>query len=149
MVSASFTMSSVICVTSTTLDGIGFSGLTKHSNSSMTSPFLIFIIPTSVIFSVIGEKPVVSKSSTQYSVSISCPLSFLTERSLSLTKYASTPYKTFKSAPVLFKNLWASGKDCTTPWSVIAMDFQPQSMARFSKSVHDVTASIWLILVCM
>ena len=65
IVSASFTMSSVIFVTSTILGGIGFSGFTKHEKLSITSPFLTFIIPTSVIFSVLGEKPVVSKSSTQ------------------------------------------------------------------------------------
>ena len=38
---------------------------TKQENSSITSPFLTFIIPTSVIFSVLNENPVVSKSSTQ------------------------------------------------------------------------------------
>ena len=91
IVSASFTISSVIWVTSTTSWGIGFSGFTKHSNSSTTSPFLIFIIPTSVIFSVLNESPVVSKSSTQYSPSISCLSGRLTLGSLSGTKYASTP----------------------------------------------------------
>ena len=66
IVSASFTMSSVIFVTSTTLCGIGFSGFTKHSNSSITSPCsFIFIIPISVIFSVLNDNPVVSKSNTQ------------------------------------------------------------------------------------
>ena len=58
-------MSSVILVTSTTLCGIGFSGFTKQLNSSITSPSFTFIIPTSVIFSVSGENPVVSRSSTQ------------------------------------------------------------------------------------
>ena len=38
---------------------------TKQENSSITSPFFTFIIPTSVIFSVLNEKPVVSKSNTQ------------------------------------------------------------------------------------
>ena len=38
---------------------------TKQENSSITSPFFTFIIPTSVIFSVLNESPVVSKSSTQ------------------------------------------------------------------------------------
>ena len=65
IVSASFTISSVILVTSTTFCGIGFSGFTKQENSSITSPFFTFIIPTSVIFSVLNESPVVSKSSTQ------------------------------------------------------------------------------------
>ena len=65
IVSASFTMSSVMFVTSTTFCGIGFSGFTKQENSSITSPFFIFIIPTSVIFSVLKESPVVSKSNTQ------------------------------------------------------------------------------------
>ena len=65
IVSASFTISSVIFVTSTTLWGIGFSGFTKQENSSITSPFFTFIIPTSVIFSVLNEKPVVSMSNTQ------------------------------------------------------------------------------------
>ena len=69
IVSASFTISSVILVTSTTLCGIGFSGFTKQLNSSITFPSLTFIIPTSVIFSVTAENPVVSKSSTQYVVS--------------------------------------------------------------------------------
>ena len=64
--SASLTMSSVIFVTSTTLGGIGFSGFTKQLNLSITSPSFTFITPISVIFSVRGEKPVVSKSSTQY-----------------------------------------------------------------------------------
>ena len=45
IVSASFTISSVIFVTSTTLGGIGFSGFTKHENSSITSPSFSFIIP--------------------------------------------------------------------------------------------------------
>ena len=84
-------MSSVIFVTSTTLCGIGFSGFTKHSNSSITSPFLTFIIPISVIFSVLKDKPVVSKSSTQYVVSNFCPLELETAGTLSGTKYASTP----------------------------------------------------------
>ena len=66
---ASFTISSVILVTSTTLCGIGFSGFTNVLSSSITSPFLTFIIPISVIFSVLNEKPVVSKSKTQYVVS--------------------------------------------------------------------------------
>ena len=55
-------------VTSTTFWGIGFSGLTKQEKLSSNSPFLIFIIPTSVIFSVLKEIPVVSKSNTQYVV---------------------------------------------------------------------------------
>ena len=88
---ASFTISSVICVTSTTLSGIGFSGFTNVSKLSITSPFLYFIIPTSVIFSVLKENPVVSKSRTQYVVSISWPLGYDTEGVLSGTKYASTP----------------------------------------------------------
>ena len=92
IVSASFTMSSVMFVTSTTLCGIGFSGFTKHSNSSITSPFsFIFIIPISVIFSVLNERPVVSKSNTQYVVCKSCPFGFETDGTLSGTKYASTP----------------------------------------------------------
>ena len=84
-------------VTSTTLGGIGFSGFTKHENSSITSPFFTFIIPTSVIFSVLNESPVVSKSSTQYVVSISCPFEKDTIAVLSGAKYASTPYIIFKS----------------------------------------------------
>ena len=91
IVSASFTMSSVIFVTSTTRWGIGFSGFTKHENSSSTSPFLIFIIPISVIFSVLKENPVVSKSSTQYVVSSSCFFGKETTGVLSGAKYASTP----------------------------------------------------------
>ena len=114
IVSASFTMSSVIFVTSTTRCGIGFSGFTKHENSSNTSPFFIFMIPISVIFSVLNEKPVVSKSSTQYVVSISCPFGKDTTGVLSGAKYASTPYITFKSG--FFSQKWyASGKACTTP----------------------------------
>ena len=98
IVSASFTISSVMFVTSTTLCGIGFSGFTNISNSSITSPFFTFIIPTSVIFSVVIEIPVVSKSNTQYVASSStCPLGFFTDFSLSGTKYASTPYITFMS----------------------------------------------------
>ena len=97
IVSASLTMSSVILVTSTTLGGIGFSGFTKHENSSITSPFFTFIIPTSVIFSVLKESPVVSKSSTQYVVSMSWFLEFVTTLDLSGTKYASTPYIIFIS----------------------------------------------------
>ena len=65
IVSASFTISSVMFVTSTTRGGIGFSGFTKHSKVSITSPFFTFIIPNSVIFSVNLEIPVVSISSTQ------------------------------------------------------------------------------------
>ena len=65
MVSAPFTISSVILVTSTTLCGIDFCGFTKVLNLSITLPSLIFIIPISVIFSVLGENPVVSKSKTQ------------------------------------------------------------------------------------
>ena len=84
-------MSSVIFVTSETLCGICFSGLTKQLNSSITSPFFTFIIPISVIFSVFAEKPVVSKSNTQYVVSISCPLLLYTDFVLSGAKYASTP----------------------------------------------------------
>ena len=45
--------------------GICFSGFTKQENVSITSPPLIFIIPISVIFSVLYESPVVSKSNTQ------------------------------------------------------------------------------------
>ena len=141
-------MSSVIFVTSTTLCGIGFSGFTKQENSSSTSPFFIFIIPTSVIFSVLKESPVVSKSSTQYVVSISCPFGNDTDGVLSGAKYASTPYIIFKSG--FFSVKWcASGKACTTPWSVIAIDFIPHLAALFNKSVADVIASIWLIFVCI
>ena len=43
IVSASATISSVILVTSDTLWGICFSGLTKHENSSITSPSFNFI----------------------------------------------------------------------------------------------------------
>ena len=142
IVSASFTMSSVIFVTSTTLGGIGFSGFTKQLNSSITSPFFIFIIPTSVIFSVLGENPVVSKSSTQYVVSISCPLKFVTTDEPSGTKYASTPYIIFISGLSTPNNLCASGNACTTPWSVIAIDFHPHFIALFIKSVAEVIASI-------
>ena len=52
-------------VTSTTLGGIDFSGLTKQLNLSMTLPSWYYITPISVIFSNLGEKPVVSKSNTQ------------------------------------------------------------------------------------
>ena len=76
---------------------MGFSGFTKQENSSRTSPFFIFIIPISVIFSVLKEKPVVSKSSTQYVVSISCSFGKDTTGVLSGARYASTPYITFKS----------------------------------------------------
>ena len=44
---------------------------------------------------------------------------------------------------------YASGNACATPWSVIAIDFIPHFIALLIKSVADVTASIWLILVCM
>ena len=84
-------MSSVIFVTSTTLGGIGFSGFTKQLNLSITSPSLTFITPISVIFSVRGENPVVSRSSTQYVVSNFCPFGFATDGSLSGARYASTP----------------------------------------------------------
>ena len=73
IVSASFTMSSVILVTSETLSGICLSGFTKQLNLSITSLFLTFIIPISVILSFVAENPVVSKSNTQYVVSIDCP----------------------------------------------------------------------------
>ena len=137
-------------VTSTTLCGIGFSGFTNISNSSITSPFFTFIIPTSVIFSVVIEIPVVSKSNTQYVASSStCPLGFFTDFSLSGTKYASTPYITFISGLSLPNKWYASGNACTTPWSVIAIDFIPQLIALFIKSVADVIASIALILVCI
>ena len=92
IVSASFTISSVMLVTSTTFWGIGFSGFTKHENSSITSPFFTFIIPISVIFSVLKENPVVSKSKTQNVVSSN--VWFLekdTAEVLSGAKYASTP----------------------------------------------------------
>jgi len=91
IVGASLTISSVIWVTSITFCGIGFSGLTNVENSSITSPFFTFIIPISVIFSVLNEIPVVSRSNTQYVVSISCPFGFDTFDGLSGTKYASTP----------------------------------------------------------
>ena len=45
--------------------------------------------------------------------------------------------------------MWASGKACTTPWSVIAIDFIPHFIALFIKSFADVIASIWLIFVCI
>ena len=87
IVGASFTISSVICVISCTLIGIGFCGFTKDENSSITSPFFIFMIPISVIFSVLNEIPVVSKSKIQNSVSFNvCPLSFVTIGSLSGNK---------------------------------------------------------------
>ena len=143
IVSASFTISSVMFVTSTTLCGIGFSGLTKQENSSITSPFFIFIIPISVIFSVLNENPVVSKSKIQYVVlSMSCPRGNDTTGVLSGAKYASTPYITFKSGWSFSKYLCASGKACTTPWSVIAIDFIPHFTALFNKSVADVIPSI-------
>ena len=44
---------------------------------------------------------------------------------------------------------YASGNACTTPWSVIAIDFIPHFIALFIKSSADVTASIWLIFVCI
>ena len=91
MFSASFTISSVIFVTSVTLSGICFSGFTNVLNSPITSPFFTFIIPTSVIFSVTAENPVVSKSSTQYVVSILCPFPLYTVFVLSGARYASTP----------------------------------------------------------
>ena len=46
-------------------------------------------------------------------------------------------------------NLCASGNACTTPWSVIAIDFIPHFIALFIKSLADVMASIWLICVCI
>ena len=92
IVGASFTISSVMFVISWTLIGIGFSGFTNVSNVSITSPFLTFIIPISVIFSVLKDIPVVSKSNTQYVVSSKVwPLPLLTIGSLSGTKYPSTP----------------------------------------------------------
>ena len=143
MVSASFTMSSVIFVISVILYGIGISGFTKHSNVSIISLFLTLTAPISVIFSVLKESPVVSISKTIYSLSI--PFDKSTALS-SGTKYASTPYITFipKSSAACF----ASGKACTTPWSVIAIDFIPQDAALFIKSVAEETPSIWLICVC-
>ena len=143
---ASFTISSVILVTSTTLCGIGFSGFTNVLNSSIISPFLTFIIPISVIFSVLNENPVVSKSKTQYVVS-SRGWFFENETHgvLSGAKYASTPYITFKSGWSFSRYLCASGNACTTPWSVIAIDFIPHFTARFNKSFAAVIPSIWLI----
>jgi len=91
IVSASFTISSVIFVTSDTLSGICLSGFTKQLNSSITSLFLTFIIPISVILSFEAENPVVSKSSTQYVVSISWPFPSYIDFVLSGAKYASTP----------------------------------------------------------
>ena len=41
--------------------------ITKHSNSSIISPFLILIAPNSVIISLLYGIPVVSMSKTQYS----------------------------------------------------------------------------------
>ena len=59
---ASLTIPSLIPVSSTIFSGIGFSGLTKVSNVSTTTPFLIFTAPISVIFSFCAESPVVSIS---------------------------------------------------------------------------------------
>ena len=97
IVSASFTISSVILVTSETLSGICLSGFTKQLNSSITSLFLTFIIPISVILSFDAENPVVSKSNTQYVVSINCPFPLYIDFVLSGAKYASTPYITLMS----------------------------------------------------
>ena len=140
IVSASFTISSVICVISTIFCGIGISGFTKHSNVSTISPSFTLTAPISVIFSVLKESPVVSISNTIYSLSI--PFDKSTALS-SGTRYASTPYTTF--IPYLSAAFFASGKACTTPWSVIAIDFIPQLLALFIKSVALLTPSIWLI----
>ena len=89
---ASATISSVIWVNSWTLNGIGFSGFTKVVYSSIISPFLTLHTATSVIPSVSGLNPVVSKSKTQY-VSNSGTIG-----STSLARYPSTPYITLIGA---------------------------------------------------
>ena len=140
--SASFTISSVIFVTSVTLSGMCLSGFTNSLNSPITSPDLYFITPISVIRSFVAENPVVSKSSTQYVVSNGCPFGLYIDFVLSGARYASTPYIIFISGLSTPNNLCASGNACTTPWSVIAIDFIPHFIALFIKSVADVIASI-------
>ncbi len=88
---ASLTMLSVIPVNSVIFALIGFSGFTKVVNFSVTSPFLIFTAPISVIFSVFALSPVVSKSKHTNSSSKPQTLSPFTAETKSFTKYASTP----------------------------------------------------------
>ena len=66
MVSASTTMESSIPVSCSILYGIGILGLTKVENLSTTFLFCILTAPISMILSLTGERPVVSKSNTTY-----------------------------------------------------------------------------------
>ena len=64
---ASFTISFVMPVRDIIFFGIGISGLTKVVNSSENSPFTNLQAEISVILSLLGSKPVVSKSKEIYS----------------------------------------------------------------------------------
>ena len=72
MVSASMTISSLIPVSCSISNGIGTCGFTKVLKRSVIFPFSTFTAPISIMRFLIGENPVVSKSSTQYSVSFNC-----------------------------------------------------------------------------
>ncbi|EJW92921.1 secreted protein [gut metagenome] len=58
----------------------------------------------------------------------------------------------FSSVPATFAlaaAFMASGKDCKTPWSVMAMALCPQAAACLTASAVTVNASILLITVCI
>ena len=112
---------------------------------STISPFLILTAPISVILSFRADSPVVSISKTTISsrgISLVQPV---TISFLSLIRYASTPYMIFMSLSISM----ASGKACTTPWSVMAIAGCPHSTALFIKALTGVTPSIELIFVCI
>ena len=85
------TISSLIEVSSSILNGIGTSGFINVEYLSTISPPMTFTAPISMILFFSGEKPVVSISNTTYLSSSDCPAAFSTISFVSSTRYASTP----------------------------------------------------------
>ena len=97
-------------------------------NDSVISPLTTLTAPISVSRSSAAESPVVSTSKTINVSDVLLELLPDTAPTRSFTKYASTPYIALKSPPdlrMLFTASIASGKACTTPWSVIATALCP------------------------
>ena len=128
IVSAFFTISSVIVVSSVIFSGIWHSGFTKCENSPITFFPFILIAPISIILSETGLKPVVSISNTTYSAFSSlASVGFSTTGFSSSTIYASIPKITLKFSSA---SLNACGNEYATPKSVIAIPLCPKCLAR-------------------
>ena len=78
IVSASLSIASVICVSSSISYGIDISGLTNSENLSVIIPLHTFTAPISITLCLYGLRPVVSISKITYESSKDCPASFLT-----------------------------------------------------------------------